>query len=129
MKRLLPASLAIGALLCGSALLDAHAGPTGYHRSAAATPCGAKSKFQTPRYSQRLPLRHYEDHRRYNAAPCHGEVVRPRPYLLETVVVRKERQARYRVDNRGRRHCRTVVVTTYKDLFSDGSCRVYTCGS
>jgi len=129
MKRLLSAALAVGALLAGTFPLDAIAGPTGYYQTRSCTPCGAKSKFQTPRYSQRLPLRHYEDHRRYNAAPCRGEVVRPHPYLLETVVVRKERQARYRTDNRGRRHCRTVVVTTYKDLFSDGSCRVYTCGS
>ncbi len=131
MTRSLPILFLAAALFPSLPTTPASAGESGLYRSygyRSSAPC-AKSKFQTPRYNQRLPYRHYEDHRRYNAAACYGEVVRPQPYLLETVVIRKERQARYYNDNRGRRVCRHVVVTTYKDFFSDGGCRVYTCKS
>jgi hypothetical protein len=103
------------------------AGPGGYIRSS----CGncAVSKFQTPRYNQLLPYRHCEDHRRYNAAPCCGEVIRSAPYLLKTVVVRKAREPRYYYDQRGVRRCHRVLVVTYKEVYSDGSCRIYTCRS
>ncbi len=86
----------------------------------------ADSKFQTPRYHQLLPYRHYEDRRRYNAAPCSGEPLRVDPYLLKTVVVNKKYLPHYTYDQNGNRHCRRILTVTYKELYSDGSCYVWT---
>lgn len=115
--------LLCSALLSSSFLGTAIAGPTGYP-SYRGTQC-AESKFQTPRYNQTLPYRHYEDRRRYNAAPCQNQTLTQHPYLLKTVVVRKKRVPYYSYDCRGRRQCQKVLVVTYKDIYSDGSCRVY----
>jgi hypothetical protein len=101
------------------------AGGTGYTTYSGNRSC-ADSKFQTPRYNQLLPFRHYEDRRRYNSAPCCGEVVRSEPYLLKTVVVSKKRIPHYSYDSAGNRRCHRVLTTTYKELYSDGSCYVWT---
>lgn len=122
MKRILP-TLILSALFFHF-LPSLEAGGTGY-ASGASSIC-ASSKFQTPRYNQLLPYRHYEDRRRYNAAPCAGEVRKEHPYLLKTVVVRRKRVPHYTYDSKGNRYCHKVVVVTYKDLYSDGSCRVWT---
>ncbi len=103
----------------------AEAGGTGYPSYHGTRGC-ADSKFQTPRYNQLLPYRHYEDRRRYNAAPCCGEVVREHPYLLKTVIVSKKRVPHYTYDSNGRRRCHRVLTITYKELYSDGSCYVWT---
>lgn len=103
---------------------QARAGGAGY-RVSGCNSC-AVSKFQTPRYFQTLPYRHFDDRRRYNAAPCCGEYVPQRPYLVNTVIVRKKREPLYTYDSHGNRFCRRVLVTTYKDIYSDGSCRVWT---
>ncbi|HQW28675.1 MAG TPA: hypothetical protein PK529_05790 [Verrucomicrobiales bacterium] len=95
--------------------------PTSYHNSSC-----ADSKFQTPRYHQLLPYRHWEDRARYNAAPCCGEVVRIEPYLLKTVVVSKRRIPHYTYDANGNRRSYRALTVTYKDLYSDGSCYVWT---
>jgi len=125
MKRTL--SIIILALGLHSALtLTSDAGGTGYESVSYGCDRCADSKFQTPRYQQLLPYRHYEDHRRYNAAPCCGEPVRVHPYLLKTVVVNKKRVPYYTYDENGNRYCRRVVMTTYKEIYSDGSCRVWT---
>ncbi|MEM6278080.1 MAG: hypothetical protein AAF733_01275 [Verrucomicrobiota bacterium] len=124
MKKYLP--ILIAAALLSPFLPSVYAGGTGYYSR---TSVCAASKFQTPRYNQILPYRHYEDRRRYNAAPCEGEVRYEHPYLLKTVVVRKKRVPHYTYDSHGRRYCRQVVVTTYKDVFSDGSCRIWTTHS
>jgi len=73
-----------------------------------------------------MPLRHYEDRRRYNAAPCCGEPERIDPYLVKTVVVRKRRIPHYTYDANGNRSCHHVLTTTYKEIYSDGSCYVWT---
>ena len=112
------------ATLLSTPILPAIAGGTGYPSRSYST-C-ATSKFQTPRYNQLLPYRHYEDRRRYNAAPCSGEVRQESPYLLKTVVVSRKRVPHYTYDNKGGRYCREIVVVTYKDLYSNGSCRVWT---
>ena len=112
------------AALLGTVVIPAQAGGTGYY-SARSTSC-ATSKFQTPRYNQTLPYRHFEDRRRYNAAPCQGQVHREHPYLLKTVVVNRKKVPHYTYDGNGRRHCHKIVMVTYKDIFSDGSCRVWT---
>jgi hypothetical protein len=104
---------------------SAYAGDTGYRTYARTTPC-ADSKFQTPRYNQLLPYRHYEDRRRYNAAPCCGEIVPTQPYLLKTVVVSRKYVPHYSYDSLGRKRCHRVLTITYKELYSDGSCRVWT---
>lgn len=98
---------------------------TGYTTYRGKSSC-ADSKFSTPRYNQLLPYRHYEDRRRYNAAPCRGEVVRSEPYLLKTVIVSKKRVPHYTVDAAGNRRCLRVLTITYKELYSDGSCYVWT---
>lgn len=113
--------------LLGASLTPVHAGGTGYF-SRSSTSC-ASSKFQTPRYNQLLPYRHYEDRRRYNAAPCEGQVQREHPYLLKTVVVSRKKVPHYSYDSNGRRYCRKVTQVTYKALYSDGSCRVWTAQS
>ncbi len=123
MKRHLPI-LALLAVLSSAAAL---AGDPGYVRH---VPRGghvcADSKFQTPRYNQILPYRHHGDYRRYNAAPCCGETLRTEPYLLKTIVVSKLRVPPYTYDAYGNRRCRRVLTTTYKALYSDGSCHVWT---
>lgn len=102
----------------------AKAGGTGYSSSRGGH-C-ADSKFQTPRYNQLLPHRHFEDRRRYNAAPCCGESVPVDPYLLKTVVVSRKYLPHYTYDQHGNRRCRKVLTVTYKELYSDGSCYVWT---
>jgi hypothetical protein len=120
----------LGAIALLSAFLPstAKAGGTGYVTVPSCSPSRtcAESKWQTPRYNQTLPYRHFEDRRRYNAAPCQGQVDPGNSYLVKTVVVRKKREPYYYYDSRGRRLCKRVLVTTYKDLFSNGSCRVWT---
>ncbi|MDF1862642.1 MAG: hypothetical protein P1U87_20665 [Verrucomicrobiales bacterium] len=103
---------------------SASAGGTGY-RSCGNNNC-ATSKFQTPRLYQLLPYRHYGDHRRYNAAACCGEVQNQAPYVIKTVVVSKKRVPHVTYDSNGRRYCRKVLQTTYKDIYSNGRCRVWT---
>jgi hypothetical protein len=118
---------AIGAL--GFASLPAvQAGPMGYPGYASNRGCAncADSKFQTPRLNQLQPLRHREDRKRYNAAPCCGEAVKPNPYLIKTVVVNRQRVPHYFTDANGNRSCRRVLTTTYKKIYSDGSCYVWT---
>jgi len=125
MKKHLPV-LALVLAVLSPAVREAQAGGTGYE--VAYRPCSncADSKFSTPRYNQLLPFRHYEDRKRYNAAPCCGEVVLTNPYLLKTVVVSKKRLPHYTYDEYGNRSCRRVLTTVYKELYSDGSCRVWT---
>jgi hypothetical protein len=101
----------------------ANAGGTGFlQRSSSAC---ASSKFQTPRYNQLLPYRHYEDHRRYNAAACYNEAVSTAPYVMKTVIVSKRRVPQYYTDSQGRSRCNKVLTITYKDLYSNGRCRVW----
>ena len=104
---------------------SARAGGSGYPTANHRAYC-ADSKFQTPRYNQLLPYRHWEDRSRYNAAPCCGEVVRTEPYLLKTVVVSKRRIPHYTYDANGNRRCYRSLTVTYKELYSDGSCYVWT---
>ncbi len=124
MNRPLPVCLLLLSLTV-PALREAKAGGSGDSSYRVCASC-ADSKFQTPRYNQ-LPLyRHYEDRKRYNAAPCCGEPVRVEPYLLKTVVVRKARVPHYTYDEHGNRYCRRILTTTYKEIYSDGSCYVWT---
>ena len=104
-----------------------HAGPMGYSTGKGYTGSHcAESKFQAPRYDQVLPYRHFEDRRRYNACPCPGEIVATQPYVVRTVVVRKARVPQYYTDSRGVTRCNKVLTIVYKDVYSDGSCYVYT---
>lgn len=112
------------ATLLSTAALPALAGGTGTY-SARSTSC-TSPKFQTPRYNQLLPYRHFEDRRRYNAAPCVGEMRHEHPYLLKTVIVNRKKVPHYTYDGNGRRYCHKVVLVTYKDLFSNSSRRVWT---
>jgi len=118
--------LALALALFSPALPQAEAGDPGSYRTFRGCANCADNKFQTPRYSQLLPFRHYEDRKRYNAAPCCGEVVRSEPYLLKTVIVSKKRVPHYTFDSQGNRSCRRLLTTTYKELYSDGSCHVWT---
>ncbi len=117
------------ALVLGASLLAgfSQAGD-GYGYRVVSSTCSdcADSKFSTPRYNQLLQYRHSEDRKRYNAAPCCGELVRQEPYLLKTVVVSKRKIPYYTVDAYGNRSCRRVLTTTYKEIYSDGSCHVWT---
>ena len=122
MSRYLPV-IALAVTLSSLFAARSHAGGTGFP-TAFGGHC-ADSKFQTPRYNQLLPYRHYEDRRRYNAAPCCGEIVQAEPYLLKTVVVSRKQVPYYHYDQNGNRRCHKVMTVTYKELFSDGSCRVW----
>lgn len=123
MTRKLPI-VALAFALSGLSLSSAHAGGTGYAAAYRSGHC-AESKFQTPRYNQSLPYRHYEDRRRYNAAPCAGEVIAVGPHIVKTVIVSKKMAPHYYYDSRGHRHCRKVLTIVYKDIYSDGSCYVW----
>lgn len=101
----------------------ANAGGTGFFQRGSST--FASSKFQTPRYNQLLPYRHYEDNRRYNAAACCNEVVPTAPYLMKTVIVSKRKVPQYYTDSSGRTRSQRVLTITYKDLYSNGRCRVW----
>jgi uncharacterized protein YceK len=128
MRKYLP--IAALMILSGAGSISTlQAGGTGYSSSVYRGSACADSKFQTPRYNQILPYRHFEDRRRYNAAPCSGETVYTEPYLLKTVVVTKKRVPHYTYDRFGNRRCTKVVTTVYKDLYSDGSCRVWSTQS
>lgn len=109
-------------------LSSAEAGPMGHPGETSVRDCSncAGSMFQAPRLNQFQPLRHHEDRKRYNAAPCCGERLKPDPYLLKTVVVNKKRIPHYFVDANGHRHRRRILTTTYKEIYSDGSCYVWT---
>lgn len=128
MRKNLP--IAVLLILSGTAAISSlQAGETGYPSSVYRGSACASSKFQTPRYNQLQPYRHYEDRRRYNAAPCCGETVYTEPYLLKTVIVTKKRLPHYTFDRFGNRRCSKVITTVYKDLYSDGSCRVWSTQS
>jgi hypothetical protein len=101
--------LALAAVFTGLSTQTAEAGGTGYYSSSSYC---ADSKFQTPRYNQVMPYRHFQDRRRYNAAPCCGDATPTQPYLVKTVVVSKKR-----ICNR--------VTTVYKNIYSNGSCYVW----
>ena len=120
----------LAALATACVVPSLHAGDmgrssTGHYRTHGCASC-ADSKFQTPRYHQLPIYRHNEDRKRYNAAACCGEPVRVHPYLVKTVVVSKKRVPHYTYDAYGNRRCRKAVTTIYKDLYSDGSCYVWT---
>jgi hypothetical protein len=103
MKPLLSFSL-VTLTLAGPLIREARAGDPGWggYPASRCSNC-ADSKFQTPRYFQVMPLRHYEDRKRYNAAPCCGEPVRTDPYLVKTVIVSKRRLPHYTYDAHGNR--------------------------
>ncbi len=101
--------LAITAVFTALPVEKAEAGGTGYYSRGSYC---ADSKFQTPRYNQVMPYRHFQDRRRYNAAPCCGDTTPTQPYLVKTVVVSQ------------RKFC-GVVTTVYKDIYSNGSCYVW----
>lgn len=125
MKSILPSLALVLGITSFSAKVSA--GDPGYGVAVASHCSGcADSKFSTPRYNQLLQYRHAEDRKRYNAAPCCGELVRQEPYLLKTVVVSKRKIPYYTVDVHGNRSCRRVLTTTYKEIYSDGSCYVWT---
>ena len=113
-------------LLAASALAPAlKAGGTGYPTYRVERLVPSKCR-ETPRCNEPLLYRHYEDRRRYNAAPCCDETVRSEPYLLKTIVVSKKRLPQYSYDSAGKRRCLRVLTVTYKELYSDGSCYVWT---
>lgn len=121
------ALLALIATISAIGTPTVEAGPMGYSTGAVVTHghC-AESKFQSPRYDQVLPYRHFEDRRRYNAGPCPGEIIATQPYIIRTVVVRKAHVPQYYTDSRGITRCHKVLTIVYKDIYSDGSCYVYT---
>lgn len=117
-------------VLAGFIASPATAGPMGY-------PAGARAKSSAPdpcrsRYRNIVvpssPYRQHEDSRRYNAAPCTPPASRPasevhRPVLLETEELSRRRVPRVFYDRKGRKHRVTATVITYRDLYSDGTCR------
>jgi hypothetical protein len=102
-------------------LTPVQAGEMGYdvHRTAA-----AESRSHVSRYHQEMPYRHYEDRRRYNAAP-YCDVVVSAPYIVKTIVVSKRLEPYHYVDGRGRTKCDRVLTVTYQTFYSDGSCQVW----
>lgn len=82
-------------------------------------------KFQTPRDNQLARFLNYEDRRRYNSAPCCGEV-KHTPYIFKTVVVSRKRAHRVTYDSNGRRYCRKVTQVVHKDIYSNGRHHVWT---
>lgn len=117
-------TLTLLALAAFLPITEAFAGGTGYRVRSSCGNC-ATSKFQTPRYNQLVRYRHHEDHRRYNSAPCCGEVAHT-PYVVKTVVVSRKRIPHVTYESNGRRYCRKVTQVVYKDIYSNGRCRVWT---
>jgi hypothetical protein len=66
------------------------------------------------------------------AAPAKAGTYRPAvraacaPSFLRTCVVDRRSECHWALDACGRRYAYEVVVTTYADLYSDGSRRLYT---
>jgi hypothetical protein len=117
-------SFSLFALATFLPLSDATAGGTGYSTRSSCGNC-VTIKFQTLRDNQLVRYRHYEDRRRYNSAPCCGEV-KHTPYVVKTVVVSRKRTSRVTYDSNGRRCCRKVTQVVYKDIYSNGRCHVWT---
>lgn len=84
--------------------------------------------------------RHCEDPRRYNAAPHRfGYQAQPSvratvvtqsaqccdPVKVRTEIVSQRCQPTFYYDSCGRRLCRHVTVTIYKDIYSNGACRLW----
>lgn len=106
-------------LLPGFASVEA--GETGYpsHRHA-----GAERSVDIDRYNQDMPYRHYEDRRRYNAAPyCEPVVMAPR--IVKTIVLHKRLEPYHYIDERGRSRCDRVLTVTYQTFYSDGSTQIW----
>ena len=97
------------------------AGETGYpmHRHT-----GAERTLDIDRYNQNMPYRHYEDRRRYNAAPYCEPVVMA-PYILKTIVLCKRMEPYHYIDGRGRSRCDRVLTVTYQTFYSDGSTQIW----
>lgn len=112
-------------ILCGffltSGWISVEAGETGYptYRQA-----GARSVLDIDRYNQDMPYRHYEDRRRYNAAP-YCETVVMVPYVVKTVVLSKRLEPYHYIDDRGRTRCDRVMTVTYQTFYSDGSTQIW----
>ena len=105
---------------------------------------GGGSSETVPRYNVVNPPlhRHYEDTRRYNAAPNrYGYQAKPSkssvptyqacsttcaaPVKIRTDVMSQRTQQVVSYDSCGRRLCRNMTVTMYKDVFSNGGCRIW----
>lgn len=105
------------------------------------------SAVPVPRYNVIVPVptyRHYEDIRRYNAAPNRygyrgPEAKNPTytrhsgptscacqpPVKIRTEIVSQQCRTEYYYDKCGRRMCRNITVTFYKDIYSNGGCRLW----
>ncbi|MDF1812738.1 MAG: hypothetical protein P1V20_11010 [Verrucomicrobiales bacterium] len=132
MKKFFPVLFVVGLLLFTTEKSEAQ---TGYY--AYATPAVRRYNI-TPG----PPYRHYEDVRRYNAAPkCNGylgpeaakqpvyKYSQPcdcvTPVKVRTEIVSRQCQGRPYYDECGRRCTRKVTITIYKDIYSDGRCRIW----
>jgi len=76
-----------------------------------------------------LSYRQFEDSRRYNAAPCTPPAairasVYHRPELVRTEVICRESKTRKVIARNGERYRVTDVVVTYREVWSDGRCRI-----
>lgn len=105
---------------------------------------GDGSSHAVPRYNVVTPplYRHDEDVRRYNAAPNRygykgktGNHYLPSkrnyssrsatPVTIRTDMVSRRTQQVAYYDSCGRRLCRNMIVTMYKDVFSNGGSRIW----
>lgn len=101
--------------------ISVEAGETGYpaHRHS-----GGEGYTQIDRYNQEMPYRHYEDRRRYNAAPyCEPVVIAP--FIVKTIVLCKRMEPYHYFDERGRSRCDRVLTVTYQTFYSDGSTQIW----
>jgi hypothetical protein len=98
-----------------------HAGETGHPSRG---PIRAESRIEIDRYNTDMTYRHYEDRRRYNAAPfCEPMVMAP--YIVKTVVLGKRLEPYHYTDTRGRTRCERVLTVTYQTFYSDGSTQIW----
>lgn len=97
------------------------AGETGYPSR---RPVRVESTIEIDRYITEMPYRHYEDRRRYNAAPYCEPVVMA-PYIVKTVVLSKQMEPYHYTDARGRSRCDRVLTVTYQTFYSDGSTQIW----
>jgi|GEM_PF-4743992 len=113
-------------LLLGSFASPLLGGPTGYpERDVRPIDCRYGSRHVVPS----LAYRQYEDSRRFNAAPCLPPAALPasvyhRPRIIRCEEVCRERKTRHFIDQKGNRYTTEDVIIVYREIWSDGRCRI-----
>lgn len=95
------------------------------------TTAEAGPKFPFPSHFPQLPFtppgfHHSSIHRGFSGGHGHHGSRCETPYVVKTCEINRYRQCRTAYDRFGRPHKYHVTVVTYRDTYSNGTCRTYT---